>query len=535
MYTVEKHTQILLALMKFHAVRKIIISSQSINMSLVKSLKSDSYFTVYSAVDERSAAYMACGLAAESGEPVVVACMGATAARNYIPGLTEAFYRRLPILAVTSALSEEIAGHVRPQVIDKSQVMKDLVCESVLVNCVHSKEEEIACALKVNKALIALRKNGGGPVHINLEDTGSKDFSAEKLPDVKGIRYVGSYSYMPSLERYGRIVILAGAHEKWTARLQELVEKFCEVYGAVVFTYHGCNYRGKYSVNHVVRGSACFKSKNGKDSLVIYIGSMPRSSLKITDVEFTMWRVNPDGEIYDPEGNLKYLFGMSEERFFDYYVNIESCKKSVVSQINGYQGAYDRLRGNLPTLPFSHTWLASVTAARLPESSILHMSGADVVRAWEFFDLPEDATCFLSDGVTGADGQLSALLGESLVSPEKLHFGIVDNQAVFYDMNALGNRHVGHNLRLLIVNAKRDEGVPNVGSFDKTSPEMIRHYFETLGFSYLSAKSKEEYIAVLDGFMAPVGEGKSVVLEVFIDMGSERIALNLMEEALHKI
>lgn len=58
---------------------------------------------MYSSVDERSAAYIACGMAAELGEPVVLTCTGATASRNYISGLTEAYYRKLPVLAVTSS------------------------------------------------------------------------------------------------------------------------------------------------------------------------------------------------------------------------------------------------------------------------------------------------------------------------------------------------------------------------------------------------------------------------------------------------
>jgi 2-succinyl-5-enolpyruvyl-6-hydroxy-3-cyclohexene-1-carboxylate synthase len=63
-------------------------------------MQNDPYYEMYSAPDERSAAYMACGLAAESREPVVLTCTGATASRNYIPGLTEAYYRNLPVLAV---------------------------------------------------------------------------------------------------------------------------------------------------------------------------------------------------------------------------------------------------------------------------------------------------------------------------------------------------------------------------------------------------------------------------------------------------
>ena len=42
-------------------------------------------FELYSAVDERSTAYIACGLAAETSEPVALSCTGATASRNYVP------------------------------------------------------------------------------------------------------------------------------------------------------------------------------------------------------------------------------------------------------------------------------------------------------------------------------------------------------------------------------------------------------------------------------------------------------------------
>ena len=62
-------------------------------------------------MDERSAAYIACGMAEESGEPVVLSCTGATASRNYMPGLTEAFYRKLPVLAITSSQDISKIGH----------------------------------------------------------------------------------------------------------------------------------------------------------------------------------------------------------------------------------------------------------------------------------------------------------------------------------------------------------------------------------------------------------------------------------------
>ena len=69
-YTNDRTTQIVLYLLKAHGIRKVIVSPGTTNVTLVASMQIDPYFELYSAVDERSAAYMACGLAYESGEPV---------------------------------------------------------------------------------------------------------------------------------------------------------------------------------------------------------------------------------------------------------------------------------------------------------------------------------------------------------------------------------------------------------------------------------------------------------------------------------
>lgn len=105
-YTVEKNVQIVLSLLKQSNIRLVVASPGTSNVTLVASMQSDPFFKMYSSVDERSAAYMACGLAAETNEPVVLTCTGATASRNYLSALTEAFYRKLPILAITATQPE---------------------------------------------------------------------------------------------------------------------------------------------------------------------------------------------------------------------------------------------------------------------------------------------------------------------------------------------------------------------------------------------------------------------------------------------
>ncbi len=84
----------------------MIASPGTVNVPFVASIQQDDFFEVYSCVDERSAAYMACGLASESGEPVVITCTGATASRNYLPALTEAFYPQVCLLSQSLVLIE---------------------------------------------------------------------------------------------------------------------------------------------------------------------------------------------------------------------------------------------------------------------------------------------------------------------------------------------------------------------------------------------------------------------------------------------
>jgi 2-succinyl-5-enolpyruvyl-6-hydroxy-3-cyclohexene-1-carboxylate synthase len=52
--------------------------------------------------DERSAAYYALGLAAQLKSPVACVCTSGTAASNYLPAVTEAYYTGIPLVVITA-------------------------------------------------------------------------------------------------------------------------------------------------------------------------------------------------------------------------------------------------------------------------------------------------------------------------------------------------------------------------------------------------------------------------------------------------
>ena len=63
-YTDSKTVQILIAILKGHGIRKIVISPGTTNFMFVVSVQNDKWFEIKSSADERSAAYIACGWAA---------------------------------------------------------------------------------------------------------------------------------------------------------------------------------------------------------------------------------------------------------------------------------------------------------------------------------------------------------------------------------------------------------------------------------------------------------------------------------------
>ncbi len=193
-YTDEYNILMLIALLKKHHIKKVVVSPGATNVTFVGSIQHDSYFEIYSSVDERSAAYIATGMAAESGEPVVLSCTGATAARNYIPGLTEAYYRKLPVLAVTSTQHTGRVGQYVPQVTDRTVIQNDIAVKAIQLPVLNKNDDTWEYEAMLNDALLALTHKGGGPVHINLETLYSKNFTVRTLPDFSVINRVSCHA-----------------------------------------------------------------------------------------------------------------------------------------------------------------------------------------------------------------------------------------------------------------------------------------------------------------------------------------------------
>lgn len=532
-YSVEKNVALLVSLLKAHNIRKVVASPGTTNVTFVGSLMNDPFFEIYSSVDERSAAYIACGLATESGEPVVITCTGATASRNYYPGLTEAFYRKLPILAVTGTRDESMVGHLIDQQLDRNVQPKDTVLVSEHLQTIKDETDLWNCTVKANRAILALTHRGGGPAHINLTTCYTRNFSLKELPKIQKISRYTYFDTLPNLDAK-KVAIYIGTHVKWTKEQTAEVDAFCETYNAVVF-YDLCgNYKGKYGICYPLVLQQRILDDNKNIDLLIHIGEVSNFQMHFNPKR--VWRVSEDGELRDTFRKLEAVFEMPEIEFFRHYA--DSTSKQEMTYYKSCVDAYNRVYAKIPEMPLSNLWLAYYLHDKLPHNIILHLGIVSTVRAWNFFHVDSSIDINCNQGGFGIDGNMSTLLGAALARPDKMCVGIVGDLSFFYDLNVLGNRHVPNNFRIILINNGRgnefrlpgnigstfgedtDKYIAAAGHFGNKSPYVVKHFAEDLGFDYITASYKEEFISLLPKFFVNHSE-KPIIYEVFTDMSDE--------------
>lgn len=541
-YTSERNAQIVISLLKQYGIKRIIVSPGATNVTFVASVMHDSFFELYSCVDERSAAYMACGMAAESGEAVVISCTGATASRNYLPGLTEAYYRKLPVIAITSTQNPLRIGHLIAQVIDRSTIQNDVSIFSFMAESIHDAESERACVLGINKALHLATSANGGPVHINLQTQYSSDYSVKELPVAPKIGFYQHGDVFSEIPK-GRIGIFIGSHKPFTQEETDAIDSFCASYDAVVFCDHTSGYKGRYRfLGALLAAQVNCDYGQLKMSLCIHLGEVSGDypTQTIAGKSATIWRVSQDGEPRDTFKKLSAVFQMTPIEFFSYYAKKDDCSSSFLKSCRDeYQRIYDAIPDELP---FSNIWIAKQLSSRLPEHSILHLGILNSLRSWNLFDVHPSIQEYCNVGGFGIDGCMSSLIGASLVCPDKLYFGVLGDLAYFYDMNAMGSRHIGKNLRILVINNGRgmefrnyihqasifgeetDNYIAAARHYGNQSPTLLKHYAEDLGFKYISASGKESFQEIMPIFLSKSSD-KPIFFEIFTNCEDENQAL----------
>lgn len=134
--------------------------------------------TLHVRIDERSAAFLALGLALRSGRPVPVVCTSGTAAANLHPAVLEAHHSGIPLIAITADRPAELVGTGANQTVHQTglfgtavRAAPSLAADSVAPGGAVDAPQQARWRSTVDRAVAAARgalSGGPGPVHLNV-------------------------------------------------------------------------------------------------------------------------------------------------------------------------------------------------------------------------------------------------------------------------------------------------------------------------------------------------------------------------------
>jgi len=541
MYNIQENVRIVIAALKAYNIRHIVVSPGGTNIPISQAVQEDPFFHCYSVVDERSAMYFAIGIYLQTGEIVATSCTSAQATRNYLPGLTEAFYKHVPILAITTSKLERYSYQDYMQAPDQVSIPRDAVKASFDLPPVNDDNTRAQCFKDAKKAILELTHHGKGPVQLNIRITDSLNsrFSDALLPEIrKTVRY-NLWENWDNISLIGKkVLVVVGEHRPFSDEEKQIMEAFCDGNNVVVYTNHLSNYRGKYSINANLLISSLsdseIESLFAPDVLITLggqTGDYPLFGLLNHPLhQAEHWRVAEDGNYVDTYGKLTKIFECPEMEFLK-RMSIES--KSEHSYFDLWRDANAEMTRDVD-IPFSNIYAASRLTLVIPEGSYVNFAILNSLRAWSYFDIPNLVSCFSNVAAFGIDGCTSTLIGESM-NTNALCYIITGDLAFFYDMNALGIRHIKNNVRILLINngggaefkimtnswSRKPDTAPFISAMGHNG--SAKGWADACGFKYLYASSKTEFDIVMNQFVED--SECPVLFELFTDSDDEVTAM----------
>jgi 2-succinyl-5-enolpyruvyl-6-hydroxy-3-cyclohexene-1-carboxylate synthase len=148
-------------------VRHVVLSPGSRSAPLARALaqaERDGLVALHVRVDERSAGFVALGIAKASGTPTAVACTSGTAVANLLPAVVEARYGGVPVVVLTADRPPELRGRGASQTIDQVDIFGTFPLASRDLPVPQDSDWPV----RMVTDLVNTAARARGPVHLNL-------------------------------------------------------------------------------------------------------------------------------------------------------------------------------------------------------------------------------------------------------------------------------------------------------------------------------------------------------------------------------
>ncbi len=536
MYSNEKSVQMLVSLLKEYGIKDVIISPGGSDAPIVRSFEYDSFFTCYSVVDERNAAYMAMGMAQELGRPVVCLCTAGTAVCNFIPGITEAFYQNVPVVAITSDQHPYFMNQLELQKIKQEDLFEGVIKKEVTLPCVKTEIDEWQCNRVLNEALLELYHHGKGPIHINVPIMETLACEQKSLPEQRVIR-----RYDVSKASYGefavhltnkKILVVVGENIEIAETDIALFEEFYKRYNCVFNVETISNLKCSGCVTTYPATETGYASKRPEllPDVIISIGNYI-ASYKLKEIlregrkTSENWLISASGNVCDPYWSLNNIFEGDFREFFDLIIK----QKIAETKNHNYFETWNKIVNEveLGDLSFSSLSIAKILSEEIANSSILHTAILNSTRITQFFRFEKNVKFYSNLGALGIDGCISTFIGHSFAT-DKISYLLIGDLSFFYGMNGISIRGIKNNVRIILLNNGGGEEFKIKMPYPQNEmsnyicaqrERTAKGWAESLGFGYYTAKTNDGVRSILKEFAKR--SDRPLLLELFLNIDDD--------------
>ena len=431
--------------------RHIIIAPGSRNAPLIQLFTSHKSFICHSIVDERSAGYVALGMARQLGEPVVLVTTSGTAVLNLSPALAEAFQQQLPLLVLTADRPREILSQFNNQVCDQRapyfNFSKGFLELPALVREESDLEQRMQAVEKLFQEAVSYP---AGPVHLNLPLT---EPLYEALPgsilsggkaQIDSLSHSSGTSSLPVIDLAGKKVMILAGMGKSDSGLKEILEQVHACRQAVVVAENISNLNSGLFVStpELVLAGASEKERNAlaPDLLISFGQQVVSKRMKLFVQSLENLEINELQEVQAVVDVLKELTASPE---------IDNPYQRLWKEIEDRECR--RAQAYLQQAPFGNLSSMARIMEAAPPQTVMHLGNSATIRFSQLLQARPDLLYYSNRGISGIDGSLSSAVGAAMVSDQQ-HLLILGDLSFIYDSNALWNKNFPENLKIVVLN-----------------------------------------------------------------------------------
>lgn len=519
-------------------IRKVVISPGSRSAPIIQAFLKCYPGNCHSIVDERSAGYFALGLALSYQQPVALICTSGTAALNYAPALAEAYYQKIPLLAITADRAPEWIDQQDNQTLHQRDIYKNFVKSGFELPRNITDENELWFAHRlINEAVNLLLSEPAGPVHLNIP---LPEPLYDDLPEVWKPLPVIPFEkpeYNPVIperlmdqwNQAKSILIVHGQHEP-DADLTDSIILLSRDPRIAVIAENISNIPPVCSISnsHLVL-SINRKNLPEHPDLVLHSGGQVVSkslTAYLRNAQHTkVWRIGNDHRLVDTYKIMSEHIALPASLVYSVLAShIHEDAEQPGYRFQWKQLAESSMRKateRISQLPFSDIHVFSHVIRNMPEQINVFLGNSSIIRYAQLFNASEGISYYSNRGTSGIDGCLSTASGIASASG-KTTIAILGDLGFLYDSNALWNRKLPTNLKILVIN-NHGGGIFHIIKGPSSSagfkefieahhPVNIAKLAEAYNLDYLSAENEAVLKAQWPEFIA--NGSKPVIFEV---------------------